>query len=76
MLMLVLDEISQAQWVVVLRRAGFLLSKVRCVRLGSVVSDLRGRKCVRVYGGGIIMREIFPILGKYKCTRPPWYRGT
>ena len=41
-LMLVLDESSPAQWVVVVRSAVFLLNKVRCVGLGSVVSCLRG----------------------------------
>jgi len=42
-LMLVLDESSPAQWVVVVRSAIFLLNKVRCVVLGSVVSCLCSR---------------------------------
>ena len=63
-LMLVLDESSPAQWVVVVRSAVFLLNKVRCMGLGSVVSCLRGRKCVREYGGGIFMPERFSVLGR------------
>ena len=68
-LMLVLDESSPAQCVVLVRSAFFILNKVRCVGLGSMVSCLRGRKCVRVYGGGIFMPEIISVLGKYKS----WY---
>ena len=62
--MLVLDESSPAQWVVVVRSA-VLLNKVRCVGLGSVVSCLRGRKCVRNCGGGIFMPESFVLVLTY-----------
>jgi len=68
-LMLVLVESSPAQWVVVVRIAFFLLNKMRCVGLGSVIFCLRGRKRIREYGGGIILPEIFSVLGKYSS----WY---
>jgi len=42
-LMLVLDESSPAQWVIVVQSAVFLLNKVRCVGLGSMVSCLCSR---------------------------------
>ena len=64
-----MDESSPAQWVVVVRSAVLLLNIVCCVGLGSVVSCLRGRKCVRECGGCIFMRESFSVLGIYKS----WY---
>jgi len=68
-LMLVWMRARPLSGFVVVRSAVLLLNKVRCVGLGSVVSCLRGRKCLREYGGGIFRPESFSVLGIYKS----WY---